>query len=80
MVKLTNNSCKLCFEENCISEYTKNVIICKKCNSIYTNSDEHTFPNITSVNNKIKIKVQKKLAKILAESYVEHLKLNECLI
>ena len=79
MIKLTNNSCKLCFKENCISEYTKNVIICKNCNSIYANSDEHIFPSITSVNNKIKIKVQKKIAKILAESYVEHLKLNECL-
>jgi 2-polyprenyl-3-methyl-5-hydroxy-6-metoxy-1,4-benzoquinol methylase len=74
---LINKTCKLCYEENCISEYIKNVTICKKCNSIYSNLDEDTFPSITSINNKIKVKVQKKLAKILAESYVKYLKLNE---
>ena len=72
-----NKICKLCCKENCISDYVKNVIICKKCNSIYANLDEDTFPSITSINNKIKVKIQKKLAKILAESYVEYLKLNE---
>jgi 2-polyprenyl-3-methyl-5-hydroxy-6-metoxy-1,4-benzoquinol methylase len=77
MSNLRNKICKLCYEENCISEYVKNVTICKKCNSIYANLDEGVFPNITSINNSIKVKIQKKLAKILAESYVEYLKLNE---
>tara|TARA_B110000014_G_C19980133_1_gene507515 strand:+ start:92 stop:889 length:798 start_codon:yes stop_codon:yes gene_type:complete len=71
-----NESCKICHEENCLSEYKKNVILCKKCNSIYTDLEHSTFPSIISLNSTIKIKMQKKISKIIAEAYVEYLKKN----
>ena len=71
-----NESCKICHEENCLSEYKKNVTLCKKCNSIYTNLEQGTFPSITSLNSTIKIKMQKKISKIIAEAYLEYLRSN----
>jgi len=70
------NDCNLCYEDNCLEEYKKDVRLCKKCNSIFTDFEHEKFPSITSLDSTIKVKMQKKISKIVAEAYVEYLKTN----
>ena len=70
------NDCKICHEDNCLEEYKRDVKRCIKCNSIYADFEHEKFPSITSLDNIIKVKMQKKISKIVAEAYVKYLKIN----
>ncbi len=76
MIIQMNENCKVCDRENCVSEYKKDVKQCTECNSIYTNLEEGNFPSITTLDSTIKVKMQKKISKIVAESYFEYLRSN----
>lgn len=74
--RIMKNNCKICHEDNCLEEYKRDVKRCIKCNSIYEDFEHEKFPNITALNNIIKVKMQKKISKIIAEAYVEYIKIN----
>ena len=67
--------CKICDENNCLEEFTKDVIKCTNCGSLYSTStlDEEN-PIISSVNNNLKLSAQKKISKLIAKSYLVYLK------
>ena len=72
-----NQICRICNKENYLIQYKENVVLCKECKSIYTDLEHGNFPSITSVESTMKVKLQKKISKIVAESYFEYLKSNQ---
>ena len=67
--------CKICNENDCLEAFVKNVIKCTNCGSLYNMSTLHEeIPVITTINNKLKLSAQKKVSKLIAKSYLSHLK------
>ena len=67
--------CKICNENNCLETFVKNVTKCTNCGSLYNISAPHEeIPVITSINNILKLSVQKKISKLIAQSYLAYLK------
>ena len=67
--------CKICNENNCLEAFVKNVIKCTNCGSLYNMSTLHEeIPVITTINNKLKLSAQKKVSKLIAQSYLVYLK------
>ena len=67
--------CKICSENNCLEAFVKNVTKCTNCGSLYNISTPHEeIPVITSRNNNLKLSVQKKVSKLIAQSYLAYLK------
>lgn len=68
-------NCKICNECDCLENFLKNVTRCKNCGSLYeVTSTEKEIPIIASINNKTKLNVQKKISKLIAQSYLSYLK------
>ena len=67
--------CKICNENNCIEPFVKNVTKCTNCESLYNMSIQHEeIPVIASINNNLKLSAQKKISKLIAQSYLAYLK------
>jgi 2-polyprenyl-3-methyl-5-hydroxy-6-metoxy-1,4-benzoquinol methylase len=67
--------CKICNENNCLEAFVKDVIKCTNCGSLYNMSTLYEeIPVITTINNKLKLSAQKKVSKLIAKSYLSHLK------
>ena len=67
--------CKICNENNCLEAFVKDVIKCTNCGSLYNMSTlNEEIPVITTINNKLKLSAQKKVSKLIAQSYLSHLK------
>jgi len=67
--------CKICSENNCLEAFVKNVTKCTNCLSLYNMSALHEeIPVITSINNNLKLSVQKRVSKLIAQSYLAYLK------
>ena len=67
--------CKVCSENNCLEAFVKNVTKCTNCLSLYNMSALHEeIPVITSINNNLKLSVQKRVSKLIAQSYLAYLK------
>lgn len=67
--------CKVCNENYSLESYVKNVARCSKCSSIFTiNKTNEQYPQIVTTDNLIKLNLQKKFAKLIAESYFKYIK------
>ena len=67
--------CKICNENNCLEAFVKNITKCTNCGSLYNMSAPHEeIPAITSKDNILKLSVQKKISKLIAQSYLTYLK------
>ena len=67
--------CNICNEDNYLEVFVKNVMECTNCGSIYDMSTlREEIPVITSINNNLKLSAQKKVSKLLAQSYLAYLK------
>ena len=67
--------CKICNENNCLEPFVKNVTKCTNCESLYNMSIQHEeIPVIASINNNLKLSAQKKISKLIAQSYLVYLK------
>ena len=67
--------CKICNENNCLEPFVKNITKCINCESLYDMSIQHEeIPVIASINNNLKLSVQKKISKLIAQSYLVYLK------
>lgn len=69
------NKCKVCNENCSLESYVKNVARCSKCSSLFAiNKTNEHYPQIVTNDNPIKLNLQKKFAKLIAESYFKHIK------
>ena len=67
--------CKICNENNCLEAFVKDVIKCTNCGSLYNMSTLHEeIPVIASINNNLKLSAQKRISKLIAQSYLVYLK------
>ena len=67
--------CKICNENNCLEPFVKNVTKCTNCESLYNMSIQHEeIPVIASINNNLKLSAQKRISKLIAQSYLVYLK------
>ena len=67
--------CKICEKKDVLESFTKDVIKCIKCNSMYqTVSKDDEIPAVVSGTKNLKSSAQKKNSQLVAQSYLQYLK------